>query len=414
VSRGGALAERALAVLRRNDAGAFFRPGPRLYPFQWNWDSAFAALGLARIDSERGRREVRSLLRGQWGDGMVPHIVFHADDPDYAPGPEVWGSRGCRHAPALPTSGLTQPPVLATAVRALHEASPDRGFLEEVVPALEDWHDWFHQVRSDGSGLVVVLHPWEAADNSPRFDAALAAVAAGGSPPGRTDTTRAAADERPTDADYRRYLAVVERLRQRDYRPDGLTDAPFCYVDLCLNSVLAVAEDDLAALQDELGEDGGRARAAASRLREALAALWLEEEAVYGRPSGTFDDLMPLYAGVPDERRARRLFDEALWATERFGPSAALPRAVTTVSKASAAFEPRRYWRGPVWINVNWLLIRGLERVGLATEADELRAHTLRIVEEAGFSEYYDPATGRPLGSDGFTWSAALTLDLLS
>ena len=134
------LAEGARAVLATNDMGAFFRPGRELYPFQWNWDSAFVALGLAQVDPDRGRAEVRSLLKGQWADGMVPHIVFHVAAPDYSPGPELWDSQGCDGAPEVPTSGLTQPPVLATAVSVLHEASPDRPFLEEVVPALELLH----------------------------------------------------------------------------------------------------------------------------------------------------------------------------------------------------------------------------------------------------------------------------------
>jgi hypothetical protein len=39
---------------------------------------------------------------------------------------------------------------------------------------------------------------------------------------------------------------------------------------------------------------------------------------------------------------------------------------------------------------------------------------TIRLVEHSGFSEYYHPSTGAPLGSGDFSWSAALTLDLLS
>ena len=87
---------------------------------------------------------------------------------------------------------------------------------------------------------------------------------------------------------------------------------------------------------------------------------------------------------------------------------------MTTVSKSSAAFDPRRYWRGPVWINVNWFLVRGLRRCGLADEAEELRLLTLRLLETSGFAEYYDPRTGEALGSGDFSWSAALALDLLA
>ena len=389
-----ALAERALAVLRANDCGDYFRPGPVLYPFQWNWDSALIALGLARVDPARGRREVRSLLRGQWADGMVPHIVYHAAAPEYRPGPELWDAAS---AAGVPTSGITQPPVLATAVHALHEAAPDPVFLEEVVPAVERWHAWLHAERVVDDGLIAILHPWEAADNSPRFDEALGALPDDGPAPPR----HGASDERPTDVDYRRYLTLVERLRRYDYRPP-LDQAPFVYADLTFSAVLAVAEDDLAALWSELGEDRSRARAAAARLRAALDGRTDDYE--------TVDSLLPLYAGAAD---ARRLYDEALWSPERFGPSAEAPWAVTTTSKSSAAFEPRRYWRGPVWINVNWFLVRGLERSGLSDEAAALRRMTLELVDRSGFAEYYDPRNGEPLGSRSFSWSAALALDLL-
>lgn len=417
------LTARAVEVLERNDTGLFVKPGPRVYPFQWNWDSALVAIGLAHVDPERGRREVRSLLRGQWKDGMVPHIVFHPQNIDYSPGPEVWGSSECPSAPGIATSGITQPPVLASAVRALHEAEPNGPFLEEVLPAVDAWHRWLERERSlDDSGLVAIMHPWESADNAPRFDAALARVDPHELTFRRSDRRHLTAEERPTDLEYGRYLAIVERLRDLGYRPASPSEAPFAYVDLCFNAVLAVAEYDLAWLFWEVGEDGARAAVRAARLRAALAERWDENKAAYQEgdlhgEDGTTDtvaDLFPLYAGVPDERQARKLFAESLWSPKRYGPSKHAPWAATTVAKSSPAYNPRRYWRGPVWINVNWFLIRGLERCGLSAEAEELRALTLRLVETSGFAEYYHPSTGEPLGSGDFSWSAALTLDLLA
>ena len=415
------LIERARAVLTANDMGSFFRPGRELYPHQWNWDSAFVALGLAQVDPERGRMEVRSLLKGQWSDGMVPHIVFHVAAPDYSPGPELWDSAACEHAPEVPTSGLTQPPVLATAVRVLHEASPDRSFLEEVVPALERWHEWLHRERGTDAGLVAIVHPWEGADNSPRFDRALARLQVDeGLEIERTDRREIDASERPTDHDYVRYLYLVRRLQAQGYRPSTLDDTPFVFVDLTFNSILAAAEADLAWLWGELGGDGARASAAGRRLCDALSDRWDEAEAVYVEDDGdrttgdeTIDAMFPLYAGVPQAEQARRLFDEALWAPSRFGPSAEAPWPVTSASKSGPAFDPRRYWRGPVWVNVNWFFVQGLERSGLQAEADELRRMTLELVSRSGFFEYYDPRSGEPLGVSDFSWSAALTLDLL-
>jgi hypothetical protein len=95
----------ARAVLRRNDRGGFTVPNGRVYPFQWNWDSAFVALGFATFDLDRAWRELETLFEGQWQDGMVPHIVFRAPAEGYYPGPEAWG---IQRQPL--TSGISQPP----------------------------------------------------------------------------------------------------------------------------------------------------------------------------------------------------------------------------------------------------------------------------------------------------------------
>jgi hypothetical protein len=91
-------------------------PTDGLYPFQWCWDSGFAAMGYACFDQARAWRELERLLDGQWPDGTVPHIVFHRDDPRYFPGPEIW-----RTGRTPPTSGITQPPILAVCARRLLE-----------------------------------------------------------------------------------------------------------------------------------------------------------------------------------------------------------------------------------------------------------------------------------------------------
>jgi len=106
-------------ILRANDRGGFTVPTARLYPYQWNWDSAFAALGFAEFDLDRAWRELETLVEGQWPNGMIPHIIFRRDDPDYFPGPPVWNT-----GREPPTSGYTQPPVLATVMRALYERDP--------------------------------------------------------------------------------------------------------------------------------------------------------------------------------------------------------------------------------------------------------------------------------------------------
>src|SRR5207237_4245549 len=136
-------------ILKANDRGGYTVPNGRVYPFQWNWDSAFVALGFDRFDRNRAWEEVETLFEAQWEDGFVPHIVFWKDDPGYFPGPTVWGT-----SKTPVSSGITQPPVAATVVRKLWESATSAGDrdayrsrVEALFPKLLAWHRWFHDVR---------------------------------------------------------------------------------------------------------------------------------------------------------------------------------------------------------------------------------------------------------------------------
>ena len=136
-----ALDEQARAILRGNDRGGYTVPTAGLYPYQWNWDSAFAAWGFATFDIDRAWTELETLFSGQWDNGMVPHILFHRDDPGYFPGPESVGRP--RTTPA--TSGISQPPVAATLARRIYETDPEAGRarLRALFPKLLAWHRWW-------------------------------------------------------------------------------------------------------------------------------------------------------------------------------------------------------------------------------------------------------------------------------
>lgn len=424
------LLQTAQALLRANDTGGFIKPGPAQYPHQWNWDSAFAALGLAYFDMARARAEVRSLLRAQWRDGMVPHIVYPTGPSDYFPPPAFWQTERSAAAGPLPSSGLTQPPILTTVVRQMHglaaEDPAGLDFLREVYPRLLAWHRWLHTARDpEGSGLVAIVHPWESGmDDSPRWQPVLAAIEPAPSLTfTRRDRVHVAADERPVEEDYRRFIHLITLFRSWAYDPQALYErSPFLVQDAAFNAILHQADHDLLALAHLLGEDTRPIEQWISRTRSAFARLWDEADGTYydydlrgGRRLrvNTIAGLVPLFAGLPEPAQAERLLREHLLHPGRFAPDGGTRFWVPSCAKDQPGWDPRRYWRGPVWLNTNWLVLRGLERYGYAQEARAVADHSLELVRRSGFREYYDPRDGSGAGSLAFTWSAALTLDLL-
>ncbi|MGW4516251.1 MGH1-like glycoside hydrolase domain-containing protein [Streptomyces sp. NPDC004393] len=88
-------------------------------------------------------------------------------------------------------------------------------------------------------------------------------------------------------------------------------------------------------------------------------------------------------------------------------------RLVPSYDLLGEAFDPHRYWRGPAWFNIGWLLERGLRTHREQPAADALREALLETADTSDFAEYVDPYTGEACGVQGFSWTAALTLDLL-
>jgi hypothetical protein len=417
----------ARAVLAANDRGGYTVPTARLYPFQWNWDSAFVAMGFATGDCDRALTELEHLARGQWSDGMIPHIVFHGPSDTYFPGPDVWGTGSRAPAGRPATSGITQPPVFATALRFVWDAMPDdaRRARRERVAALYRaalaWHRWWVRARDpQGTGLVAVLHNWETgSDNSPAWDAALARVPPTTSTPiRRRDTSHVDPAMRPSDVDYQRYIHLVDTYRAAGWDPEWQwAVAPFKVAEVQTTAILARATEDLAALAGALGEDREagelgdmRRRLCAGLMRQWRPALgrFVSHDLVAGRDieTATHAGFVPLLALDVDGPTGTAATTELTrWLGEvRLG----LP----AVPRSSPDFEPKRYWRGPVWAIVNWLLILGLHRNGRPDLAERLRMGTLAAIERAGFAEHFDPLTGEGGGGGSFSWTAAAYLVL--
>ncbi len=260
------LAEQAKAVLRGNWTGAFTKPAPRLYPHLWSWDSAFIAMGYAHYDQVRAEQELRSLFRAQWTNGLLPHIVFNPQATGYFPGPELWRIETSAHAPREHrTSGIVQPPVHATAVLHVFRHAQNRdqahAFLAEMFPGLRDWHAYLYRERDPhDEGLVYIRHNWESGqDNSPLWDAVWQRLTLRPDqipPYQRVDTTHVDAADRPTNAEYDRYVYLVKLFADHGYDEACIRpDCPFLIQDVLFNTLLCQSNRDLAEIARLLDED---------------------------------------------------------------------------------------------------------------------------------------------------------------
>ena len=83
-----------------------------------------------------------------------------------------------------------------------------------------------------------------------------------------------------------------------------------------------------------------------------------------------------------------------------------------SISSDHKSFEEKRYWRGPVWINCNWIIYQGLKNKDKKF-AEIVRKRTINLVEKKKFREYYSCKSGQGMGAKNFSWSAALYLDFI-
>ncbi len=225
----------------------------------------------------------------------------------------------------------------------------------------------------------------------------------------RYDTRYLPATERASDDDGLRMLALAVHLKRHDFDLARLPDDHSVLIeDVGFNAMFAAANQALLRL-GATGLDDEIARHTA-----AIEELWHEPTRRYcSRDAVTHEALaeptvagfLPLWGGtVRGPELVAQLRRPENW-----------PRyPVPSVPVDATDFHETRYWKGPTWVNTNWMIVAGLERAGEHELADELRRRTLDLVDEHGCAEYFSPFTGEGHGAPDFSWTAALAIDLAS
>ena len=401
-------------LLEYNNTGDYIVPSSLQYPHQWLWDTGFHAVILAYLRPELAIREIESLFKHQWDNGMIPHLSFnpYVDQKNYRPNREDWNT-------GRPTSGITQPPLVATPAKIVYQKTGDIEYVKRVYPSIKKYHEWIKKYRdAKNTGLAVIIHPWESGmDNSPGFDNArdafLETLPKDLALPPRADTKRVPFTQRPTDDDYRHYWGLIYQFQSVNWDPQKMVETSFfCVEDVLFNSIWAKANADLSLLASEIGEkgDAGLFLSWSRQTKEAIRKkLWYPGEQFFYSydvrrkkriPIKGVGGFMPLYCEAATLPMADALMEHLMDRREFY-----YHLGVPSVSYQTTGFDPDRYWRGPIWINIHWLMIKGLIRYGFYDIAKKLVAKSRDLTSGKGYWEYYDPFTGQGLGASHFSWS---------
>jgi len=350
-------------------------PSPDHYPWQWYWDSCFAAIARRSFDRERARTELESLLAASTPEGFIGHTIF-------------WNTplRGIRrltynvterHAPM---TASIQPPLLAWAW-SLAVGDP------REEPRIGAHHDWLERHRAlDDDGLIWIVQPDESGlDASPQFDPLWR---------GQTHATPG-------------FVGLVRHNRRLGYD---------------LRRIVASGSPVVCETMTNVLYSLSRTAIGRPSLTGALIERLYDPEAALFRPisrAGTDDRIPVTWAALaplalpdlPDEI-GHRMVERHLLDPERFW----LPAGIPSVAADDPSFSrsdrghwfANRYWRGPVWINACWLLWLGLRRLGYSEQADELTRRLVHTVASSGLHEYYDPYNATGMGQHQFAWSTLI------
>ena len=136
-----------------NQTYYYTQPSPYKYgSTQWLWDSCAAIITNSNRDIDIAILELRTLLSAQQPDGRIPEMTN-------------W--------PSGSSNEVSQMPTVVWALEVVYEKSKDKTILQEFLPKVAAYHEWWRQTRDiDHNGLITTIHPWESGlDASPAYDA---------------------------------------------------------------------------------------------------------------------------------------------------------------------------------------------------------------------------------------------------
>ena len=300
----------------------------------WMWDSAFHAMAMSTYNLPLAKEILFAMLKQTREDGFMPHMANPTDSSD-----------------------VTQPCVMSFAVNELYKCDHDKEYLKLCIPYLEKYltYDLNNRDKNKNGLLEWKTEPdyeeckcgESGLDNSPRFDF----------------------DEEMDCIDFSSYFALDTHILSGIYREIG----------------------------DNLNADKWE-RISKNVSQKINELLWDDKDGVYydrlfsGKLTHilTPSSFLPMFANVSNKEQAKKMVKVL---TDKTLLWSKVP--VSTISQKDPRFS-NDMWRGGVWVNINYFVIKGLLNYGYIDLAEELRTNTLDMVNKwykktGCIFEFFDP-----------------------
>lgn len=381
------------------DGYTFTTPSKQYDPYngrQWFWDSCFHAYISADREPDIAKSELMALLAHQRQDGFIPHMNYFSGNGMAVHGDasalldQFWSSKY--------RSDIIQPPIIAMSVKRIFDKTQDKDFLSQVLPKLARYYDYLNKVRDpEHSNLLSIIHSWESGwDNSQRWDKTY-------------DVKTGSSDEV-----NQKKIQLFKKLQDMDWDESRiLSSNVFNVKPVDFNVLYAHNLKIMAELCEAVEGDGADYRRKSENTTDAIFSKMFNGE--------FFCDI--LADGSRSIVRSAAMFYPMLL-SRNFDYSSMITDYLTnpnefysqygirTINRTNSNYAPNDYWRGNIWINVNWLIIKGLQNQNYDKLAHDITNKILRLVDEHGFWEYYNPETGEGHRAQNLGWDA-LVYDLI-
>lgn len=331
----------------------------------WAWDSWRFSAGTAKFDPELAKNNIRAMFDYQQPDGMIIDCIY--TDPS---------ENNARDS---------KPPLVCWAVDEIFTHTRDTTFVAEMYPQLLSYYKWWYKKRDHNqNGMceygstdgTLEAAAWESGmDNAIRFDNAVML---------RNNGADDAWSMDQESVDLNAYLALECKLLKKFA---GLLNTTFDGPDYTKEVADYFFDKNINFFCDRRLKDGSFIEEPGC---EAYTPLWTKiatQEQV--------DSMLPI-----------------LQDTAKFSTYIPFP----TIAADNPKYNPRGYWRGPIWLDQTYFAIRGLRNYGYNKLADE---YTLQVFdrlsglkEGAPIHENYGTHTGERLKAPHFSWSSSHLLML--